>query len=1185
MNDKPNDVVKATPKPRKPRTTTTKVVKTEPVETIDVEKLNSQTPKAPSISPIEALKQQKIVNLPEEKPKPTEEELFEQEVNEKKNKKRKKEKQIEQKQTVRYLNTPILEGLSTEIVEQRKADGLVNVAKKSQGKSIIGIILSNIFTWFNILYVIIAVLFAVLQSWENFGFLMTVVPNLIIGIIQEIKAKMTVDKLSLLTAPTTTVVRNGEKLEIPVSEVVLDDVVFYTPGKQISADSIVVEGTLEVNESLLTGESEAVIKHAGGSLLSGSFVVSGVAVARVDKVGRDNYIEKLSADAKLYRKPKSELLNTLNWIIRLVSIIILPLAILTYISSSSSAIKDFLYLGTWAENIFGTEVGHFLNRDGVIKASSSILAMIPAGLFLLTSMALAVGVIRLGKSKTLVQELYCIEMLARINVLCLDKTGTITDGTMRVVDCVEVKNYTDYTIREIVGSMMNAFDDTNPTSEALIRFFDKNKVLAPTEVISFSSKRKYSAVTFGRLGTFLLGAPEFILFENYDKVEAKVDRFAQQGCRVLALGHTTLKLKENDLPKTIKPLAIIVIQDHIRDDAADTIAYFKHNGVDVKVISGDNPITVSEIALRAGVENAERFISLAGLTDDEVRDSVFDYTVFGRVSPVQKRIIIQTLKKHKKVVAMTGDGVNDILALKEADCSIAMASGSEATRYVSHLVLMDSNFASMPKVVAEGRRVINNIQKTSTLFLTKTIFSILLSILYIIFAMSNGPFRITYPFTAKNLYMIEFFALGIPAFILALQPNHEIVKGKFLPNVLKSTLPGALTVVFFHLILIFLRTFPGFESLKNNSQVYTTITTIITTTVVMIVLFQMSKPFNWFRKLLYTLMIAGCFVLGTGIIKDWPVIPDLELSFVRDKSEYDLALTTSDVGGEDMWFIDGKPTNVKAFDYPVTSMDAVENEITYMAPSITINKNHEWVFNGKSTNIKTDELLTFALSVRNGYWYLDETKTIVATKQPILDMSALNGEYAEPTLTVDDGYWYLNDKSTNIKVSNIDKIIIGVNEHGDLTFNGTSTDVKANQKIDIINANEYVVPTVNVVTVEGMRVFKIQDQITDINANDANQITLSVNVGGYWEINGFDTGYLAIKLSDSIPDDTIHVKPQLEIDPLKGYWIINGEVTNIVAPNHLMILEIVITLLLGALAYSIMWGISSFLKKIRMVPE
>src|SRR5690554_2559243 len=760
-------------KPKQPKSTKTNSTKKNEVNTEAVKKVRVEEKDVVVVvdndlsSELSLLKEIPTANVEEEIVE--EVEVVEETLSKKKNKKEEEKK----KNIVRYLETSILEGLSSEIVEARKEEGLININDDNKGKTVFQIILSNLFTFFNMLYATITVIFVLLSSYENLLFLVTIIPNLIIGIIQEIKAKLMIDKLKLMSAPTATVVRDGQKIEIPVSEVVLDDILLFTPGKQICADSIVVDGFAEVNEALLTGESDAINKNVGDQLFSGSYVVSGVVVARADKVGKDNYIEKLSKDAKVYLKPKSELLRTLNAIIKFVSIIILPLAIATYITSSLDAPIDYLGI---------------LNRDGLIRAASSILAMIPAGLFLLTSIALFVGVIRLGKYKTLVQELYCIEMLARVDVLCLDKTGTITDGTMRVSDCVELKNHTDFTVREIVGSMMNAFDDVNPTSEALIKFFDKNSILTPTEKIPFSSKRKYSAVTFGEHGTFILGAPEFILKDHYDKVAARIDRFAQDGSRVLILGHTNNKVKPDDLPKNVKPICIIALQDHIREDAIETIEYFKQNGVDIKVISGDNPLTVSMIAQRAGVEGAERYISLAGLTDDEVRESVFEYNVFGRVSPEQKRILVRELKEHKKTVAMTGDGVNDILALKEADCSIAMASGSEATRYVSHLVLMDSNFSSMPRVVQEGRRVINNIQKTSTLFLVKTIFSILLAILYIILGLQNGNIKMSYPFAARHLYMIEWFAIGIPATFLALQPNREIVKGKFLSNVLKSTL-------------------------------------------------------------------------------------------------------------------------------------------------------------------------------------------------------------------------------------------------------------------------------------------------------------------------------------------------------------------------------------------------------------
>lgn len=738
----------------------------------------------------------------------------------------------------RYYDTPITEGLTDEIVEARKSLGLVNSTGEEKGKSIPAIIFSNIFTFFNMLYFVIAAILIIFKSYNNLGFLPLIFANLAIGIFQEIRAKITVEKMTLLSAPTATVIRNGVKLEIPVNEIVLDDIIFFSSGKQICSDSIVVEGSIEVNESLLTGESDAIVKNKGSQLYSGSFVTSGLCIARVDKVGKDNYIERLSADAKKYSAPKSELLNTLRNIIKFISIIIIPITVLYLISAG--VLNDFS-----RENL----------SKIIPETAYIILAMIPAGLFLLTSLALFAGVIRLAKNKTLVQELYCIEMLARVDVLCLDKTGTITDGTMRVCDCIEVKNYTDYTIREIVGSMMSALEDRNPTSDALVKYFDVNNVLTPVSTIPFSSKRKYSAVTFAGEGTFILGAPEFVLREGYEIVRTKVERFAKQGCRVLVLGHATNKNKDGELPKTVKAIALIVIQDHIRDDASDTIDFFKNNGVDVKVISGDNPETVSEIAKRVGVEGAERYISLFGLTDDEVRESIFEYTVFGRVTPNQKKIIVQELKAHKKTVAMTGDGVNDILALKEADCSIAMASGSEATRYVSHLVLMDSNFASMPKVVNEGRRVINNIQKSSALYLTKNLFAILLAIMYIIIGFkTNGGYR--WPFEATHFYLIEWFILGFATTCLSLQPNNDIIKGKFLSNVIRGILPAAVTILLFNLILYFLKDIPGFEVLIDDKDAFVTIASIVNTTVMLVTFYDACRPFNWFRKIVFSSTIV-----------------------------------------------------------------------------------------------------------------------------------------------------------------------------------------------------------------------------------------------------------------------------------------------------------------------------------------
>jgi cation-transporting ATPase E len=1096
---------------------------------------------------LETLKNKKIINVEEE----TVPEQIEPVEKDKKG--RKKETVVEEIQYQRYYDTNILQGLTSEIVEQRKADNLVNITNGEKGKTVLGIILANFFTFFNMLYFAITIVFIILRAFDNLMFLTTIIPNLIIGIIQEIKAKKTMDKLSLMSAPTTTVIRDGEKMEIPVQEVVLDDIVFFTTGKQICADSIVLEGFIEVNEALLTGESDAVLKNPGDQLLSGSFVVSGMAVARVDKIGKDNYIEKLSKDAKMYQKPKSELLRTLNGIIKVVSVIIIPLAILTYITSSSTVVKDFLGI---------------MNRESIIKAASTMLAMIPAGLFLLTSMALAVSVIRLAKSKTLVQELYCIEMLARVNVLCLDKTGTITDGTMRVTDCIEIKNPTDYTIREIVGSMMQTFEDSNPTSEALIKYFDINNVLTATDKIPFSSKRKYSAVTFGDLGTFILGAPEFVLTDGYDKVAAKIDRYTNQGCRVLVLAQTSIKPKPDESPRNAKPICLIVLQDHIREDATDTIDYFKQNGVDIKVISGDNPATVSEIALRAGVEGAERYISLAGMTDDEVRDSVFEYTVFGRVSPNQKRILVKTLKEHKKTVAMTGDGVNDILALKEADCSIAMASGSEAARYVSHLVLMDSNFSSMPKVVKEGRRVINNIQKTSTLYLVKTMFSIMLTIMYIILGVQAGPIRMSYPFSAKNLYLIEWFAIGVPSVFLALQPNTDIVKGKFLPNIIRSTLPGALTVVLLHLLLNFIRITKGFESLYDNNVAFTTILTVVTTAVMIMVLFQVSHPFNWLRKTIFILMIFSCLLVGFNVVP----IAQLDLSYRRSINDYKYDLV---VGPGDYWWLNGEETGVKAVKKPNI---VNHNEADYVAPVISINENFRWCLNGIITDLTDrDTEERFELQVVNDYWTLNGRKTAAkAYHQPGLKFDAEG--YRIPELTIDKfSNWCLDGYSTGIRVTGFETELNLTVVDGYWHINNSNTNLPAKE---LVIENEYAIPEVTIKTVDKQRFFALNGEITTVPAGEVDEIKLMVSEDGYWQINDVKTGIKAEKNGDVDIDGEGYVKPIMDINGF-GRFTINNISTDIEAENNLLITEILITFLLVQLIYPLMYVLALPMKRFK----
>lgn len=1107
--------------------------------------IKNKTADDPGKDILEALKKKKVINLAAEEEAETEEAVEEEQ--------KKKGKQAEEEiKYPRYYDTDLFVGLTSEIVEQRKEDNLVNKVSDGKGKTVMGIIFSNFFTFFNMLYFVITILFIVLKSYDNLMFLTTIIPNLIIGIIQEIKAKRMMDKLSLMSAPTTTVIRDGEKLEIPVSEIVLDDIIFYTAGKQICADSIVLEGFIEVNESLLTGEADAILKQPGDLLLSGSFVVSGMAVARVDKVGKDNYIEKLSKDAKMYLKPRSEILRSLNGIIKFVSLIIIPLAVMTYLTSSAKGPRD--YLG-------------FLNKQGIIKAASSMLAMIPAGLFLLTSMALFVSVIRLARVKTLVQELYCIEMLARVNMLCLDKTGTITDGTMRVTDCIEIKNPTDYTIREIIGSMMQTFEETNPTADALINYFEKNTVLKATDKIPFSSKRKFSAVTFGDIGTFVLGAPEFVLTSGFDRIAAKVERYAAQGNRVLLLGLTKSKVKPDETPRGVTPVCLIILEDHIRDDAIETIEYFKQNGVDIKVISGDNPVTVSKIALRAGIEGAERYISLAGLTDDEVRDSVFEYNVFGRVSPEQKRILIKTLKEHKKTVAMTGDGVNDILALKEADCSIAMASGSEAARYVSHLVLMDSNFSSMPRVVQEGRRVINNIQKTSTLYLVKTLFSILLTIMYIILGTQTGAIRMSYPFSAKNLYLIEWFAIGIPSFFLALQPNRELVQGKFLPNVVKSVLPGALTVVILHLLLNFIRILPGFEGLHANNAVFTTILTIVTTAVMLFVLLQSSQPLNWWRKTIFVLMIICCFLVGTNTVP----VTNMELTFRRGIEEYDYTLT---VGAWEEWYLNGMPTEVKAILRPEIEF---ENQNTYLRPVISTDENNVWCLDGIPTGIKVRDVEKLALKVEGGYWVLNGTVTKTrAYNQPEIEYSGADG-YICPELTIYRGYWRLDGISSGIKVTGVGKNMILSVKDGNWHINGEDTDIKAKE---IINENEYVLPEITKVKFEGAIYYALDGVRTNVLVDDEGVRQLQVSENGYWIINGIETNVKAEKNGEKVVDDD-YLLPIVDIDG-SGNYTINNIRTSIKAENNLYITEIFITLFLVQLIYPLMKLISLIMKKLRL---
>ncbi|MCM1437863.1 MAG: HAD-IC family P-type ATPase [Roseburia sp.] len=732
----------------------------------------------------------------------------------------------------------INKGLSPEQVETRFKQYLFNDTNKKYSKSYASIFLGNICTFFNLLCLIafIFLLLAGTQGFTNYLVIVITVANIGIGIIQEIRSKLAIDKLSILASSSAKVLRDGEIIEVPTSELVLDDVIIMELGNQVPADCILAEGNVEVNESLLTGESVSVKKSAGDVLYAGSFIASGNGKCRVDKVGKETFIEKLTAKAKKYKRPNSELINSMQTIIKAVSIAIFPIAIAVFLVNRNATIQ-------------GVEVAPWLlslkDSLALAKTCSVVIGMIPSGMLLLTSVALAVGVVRLSKNNTLVRDLYSLEMLARVNVLCLDKTGTITDGRMKVNDAVILNTVGEYSLNDIMGSMLAALDDNNQTSIALYNHFGHSDALSPTSKIPFSSKRKLSAVSFADVGTFVMGAPEFVLKPLPPKVERIVKQYAQMGLRVIVLAHSSTPIVGDKLPSILKPIAIISIADNIREDAIETIKWFKDNDVMVKVISGDNPITVSEVAKRAGIVNADKFISLEGLNEKEVENVANKYTVFGRVTPEQKAILVRSIKSEGNTVAMTGDGVNDILALKEADCAISVASGSEAARNVSHLVLMDNNFGNMPKVVGEGRRVINNIKNSASLYLMKTLFTGILA-LFCLFA------RTAYLFMPSNMLLLELFVIGAPSFFLSLQPNNARVEGKFITYVMSRSISGAAVMILCVISMYLTCTLGGSEF--TGFQTAMCMMALVFSGLVM--LFRVCQPFNGYRLVLYVAMVV-----------------------------------------------------------------------------------------------------------------------------------------------------------------------------------------------------------------------------------------------------------------------------------------------------------------------------------------
>lgn len=745
----------------------------------------------------------------------------------------KKQKKECEKLPIERIEAPSEIGLSNQQVQERIEKGYVNTQPKTASKSYFNIFRTNFFTLFNLLNVVLFILILVFGEIKNALFMGVVLVNIVIGTIQEIRSKKTVEKLSLLSAPKVHVMREGEECEIRMENLVLDDILSLRSGNQVTADSIVVDGECEVNESLLTGEQDAVFKKKGDKLFSGSFISTGSCKARVESVGADNYASRIVADARRYKKPNSELMRSIKWIIRVVGIFIVPVGILVFLRNEGDV------------------------SASVTSAVASMIGMIPEGLVLLTSVALAVGVIKLARKRTLVQELYCIETLARVDTLCLDKTGTITEGTMQVEEIVPLCERSD--LGDIMYSLVSATDDSNPTFDALRSYFKDGTLFAAEKVIPFSSQRKWSASTLSEKGSFILGAPEFVMKQRYSEIENTVNDFAQKGFRVLVLVKA-VSLEETD-EKKFEKIALIVLSDKIRGNAKETLGFFAEQGVELKVISGDNPLTVSKVAERAGLKGFDKYIDASTLdTDEKLFDACDKYTIFGRVTPAQKKSLVAALKKKGHVVGMTGDGVNDVMALKESDCSIAMATGSDAARHASQLVLLDSDFSALPQVVAEGRRVINNIARASSLFLVKTTYSFFLSLITIIAGWG-------YPFEPIQLTLISSVLVGAPAFFLALEPNNARISGKFIKKVINKALPAGITISI--LVSIALAVCQADGTMGNSLQT-SSLCVFIAGIVACIVLVETCWPFNKIRSAVMTVFIVlfiGCIVVNPYLPK------------------------------------------------------------------------------------------------------------------------------------------------------------------------------------------------------------------------------------------------------------------------------------------------------------------------------
>ena len=714
-------------------------------------------------------------------------------------------------------------------MQEHRLHGWTNRAVESASKTTKEIIHENVFTYFNLIFAVLAVLLCIAGSFRDLTFLPVIIANTLIGIIQEVRAKQVLDNLSMLNAPRSAVVRDGKKKIVDSEELVLDDIVIFKAGSQVCADAEVCAGEVQVNESLLTGESDEITKRRGDKLMSGSFIVSGQCHARLDKVGEDSYIAKLTLQAKeMQEGEQSEMIRSLDKLVKYVGVAIIPIGIILFCQSFFFQNDGF--------------------RSSVAAMVAAVIGMIPEGLYLLASVALAVSSVRLAQKKVLLHDMKCIETLARVDVLCVDKTGTITENTMKVQDVIETDEYDGRTMEPLsmlIGDFAAAMTPDNITMAAIKEYFKQGTGKRAVSKTGFSSASKYSSVTFSD-AAYVLGAPEFVLKEDYAERADTITELASDGTRVLVFGTYDGIPDGKPLARPVTPLGYILLANPIRDAANETFQYFAEQGVEVKVISGDNPVTVSKVAAQAGIENAEHYVDASTLhTPEEMKKAVLGNTVFGRVTPNQKRQFVQILKEAGHTVAMTGDGVNDILALKDADCSIAMASGSEAAAQASQLVLLESDFSCMPQVVLEGRRVVNNIQRSASLFLVKNIFSFLLSLISFVFMFS-------YPLEPSQISLISMFTIGIPAFFLAMEPNKNIIKGHFLTNVFLKALPAAITdAVAVGALVIFGRTF------GVNSTDISTAATMLLAIVGFMILYKISAPMNKIRAGI----LGGC-ILG-----------------------------------------------------------------------------------------------------------------------------------------------------------------------------------------------------------------------------------------------------------------------------------------------------------------------------------